>query len=167
MSISIRQRVVESSAGIALALCLSASAALLLVMPGTSQASERDEVRSEIVRFADLSMNSTQGATTLYARLSRAAKNVCTDREDVFAVYEHEGIHECEDDALQAAVGSLARPQLTAVFEREHAGKVAAMQMIRASMPLAAFVLVPSPALEAAMVAHLHELATKSVAAVG
>lgn len=74
-------------------------AACATLVVGTASAAPT----SQVVRFNDLDVTSTEGATALYARLKRAAQSVCADRnaKDLTRKLQHEA---CVEQALAEAV---------------------------------------------------------------
>jgi UrcA family protein len=66
------------------------------------------------VRYADLDLSTSAGASALYARISRAAHQVC-DSGDVRDVERRAAADHCEHAAIAQAVGTVHSPQLAAL----------------------------------------------------
>ena len=94
---------------------LAFSAAMLLacVWAG-STAFAGEQVRSETVKFADLNVNTSQGAQALYGRIHAAAWHVCsTTSADPF---NQLGARDCARKAEAKAIATVNLPQLTAFY---------------------------------------------------
>jgi UrcA family protein len=75
-----------------------------------------------VVKYADLDINTTPGAETLYERIQRAAAQVCV-RVDPIQMQRYRVYLRCQDAAVAHAVGSIASPQLAAIYAaRTHRG---------------------------------------------
>ncbi len=72
-------------------------------------------LRSEIVKFGDLNLNTIDGATTLFNRIKGAARSVCGGNDgrsfDEWRAYEA-----CYKHAIAQAVVEVNSPMLTAVY---------------------------------------------------
>jgi UrcA family protein len=97
-------------------------AATLIGITGTLSAANASDQRadaeflSEKISFADLNLNTTQGVTSLYRRISSAAGKVCTPFESrglgLMSVWRH-----CMDQAISSAVDKVNNPALTAITQ--------------------------------------------------
>ncbi|HTC52909.1 MAG TPA: UrcA family protein [Steroidobacteraceae bacterium] len=67
------------------------------------------------VNYADLDINTTAGAETLYERIRRAAVQVCP-QVDFGDIERHAVAVRCLNEAVAHAVNSIASPQLAAVY---------------------------------------------------
>ncbi|MGH8137403.1 MAG: UrcA family protein [Steroidobacteraceae bacterium] len=87
---------------------------------GTASASRAsDELPSVTVKYGDLDLSTTAGATALYGRIKRAARTVCgmdsiQPEERVYGNWKP-----CYNQAIATAVTKVNSPMLTAV----HGGK--------------------------------------------
>jgi UrcA family protein len=74
-----------------------------------------DSVRHVDVHFADLNLNSIEGATALYRRLQSAAESVCTEGnpKDLEIAARAKT---CVSAAISAAVTQVNQPTLTAYY---------------------------------------------------
>ena len=81
---------------------------LCAISPSGLAATASDELRREVVRFADLDLTRPAGAQQLYRRIERAAQEVC-------AAYGSRGYdRSCADAAIGRAVAEVGAPLLTA-----------------------------------------------------
>jgi UrcA family protein len=87
-----------------------------------------DDVRHEIVRYADVNISTPQGAAALFARLQGAAQRVCRqpDEESLFASTQ---AHACITKAVATAVSQVNQPTLTALYNSKN-GKMSSPIMI-------------------------------------
>jgi UrcA family protein len=67
---------------------------------------------STVVRFADLDLSSPAGVRALYGRIQNAAWHVCLQNESTASGIENV---RCRQSAVDAAVGKVNRPALTAL----------------------------------------------------
>ena len=110
----------NSSVKIANRMPLAFSAAMLLACVwAVSTAFAGEQVRSETVKFSDLTVSTPEGVQALYGRIHAAAWRVCT-RSSADPIMQM-GARGCARDAEAKAIGSLNLPQLTA-FYRAKAG---------------------------------------------
>jgi len=72
------------------------------------------EFLSEKISFSDLNLNTTQGITSLYRRISSAAREVCTPLESR-ELPQLSAWHHCMDQAISTAVDTVNNPALTAI----------------------------------------------------
>ena len=87
--------------------------ALLLTCVAVSTARANDQLRSETVKFYDLSVNTPAGAQALFGRIHAAAKRVCSESDPIMRIAEDS----CARKAEAQAVAKLALPQLTAYYQ--------------------------------------------------
>jgi UrcA family protein len=74
---------------------------------------ENDGVRSRVVRFADLDLQSRQGIRVLYSRIKAAAHKVC---EPAYFMVGQSNIGQwrCQERAIEQAVAAVRSTSLTA-----------------------------------------------------
>lgn len=70
------------------------------------------EAKTKTVSYSDLDLSKPAGAKTLYSRIKRAARNVCSPFES--ATYRKQW-RECMDYAISNAVADVDRPTLAAL----------------------------------------------------
>jgi UrcA family protein len=76
------------------------------------------------VRFADLDLNTAQGASALYTRIRHAAEEVCPGAESLSVPLRMAALS-CRNKVVAHAVASVGSPQLAAVYaERARNGAV-------------------------------------------
>ena len=83
------------------------------------------EVRTEVVRFADLDTSRIEGATALYRRLQIAARDVCRDLQPTSALPRTQ-YKACVQSAIDRAVLDVNRPVVTAYAMSRGSSKGAA-----------------------------------------
>jgi UrcA family protein len=82
---------------------------------GVAQAATpADEVPQVVVSYSDLDLSTTEGAQTLYKRISFAAQQVCP-YQDEKALARVAISHACREAAIDRAVNSVHNAQLAAV----------------------------------------------------
>jgi UrcA family protein len=76
-------------------------------------APQNDEMRSRVVRFADLNLQTPRGVRTLYSRIRHAAQEVC---EPVYfkLAESNMGQRRCQERAVDQAVAAVRSESLTA-----------------------------------------------------
>jgi UrcA family protein len=84
-----------------------------------ADAASKETQRSEMVRYADLDLNSTAGATTRYHRPRHAAADVCTEPTGgaefaALPLFKH-----CVNRALSEAVATVDQPVVTAYAQAQ------------------------------------------------
>lgn len=85
-------------------------------------AARADEpVATQVVRFKDLNLNSSEGAAALYGRIKRAANQVCGHWDNVDLSQLH-AVQTCINDAVSRAVAEVNSPMLTSLYN-EKTGK--------------------------------------------
>jgi len=82
---------------------------------------------SVLVRFADVDLEKSAGATVLYSRLQHAARKVCPGYP-VLDLDRRVAWSACYNTAVARAVQSVNRPSLT-VVHMSHAGRAATPQL--------------------------------------
>jgi len=90
---------------------LVAALTLAAISPVGVAAAVHDDVRREVVRFADLDLTRPAGAHELYRRIQRAAREVCERYGP--AGYDRS----CADQAIARAVATVGAPLLRAHYE--------------------------------------------------
>jgi UrcA family protein len=83
----------------------------------TTQASKPGQPLTKMVSYADLNLDTEQGASTLYHRLRFAAKEVCFPYESI-ELTRRIVWQTCIDRAVTLAVEQVNRPMVTAVHDR-------------------------------------------------
>jgi UrcA family protein len=89
-----------------LATTLIGALTLYAVSTAGFAAAPRDDVRHQVVAFADLDLTRPAGAQELYHRLQYAARNVCQ-------TYDRRGDRDCIRQAIARAVADVGAPLLT------------------------------------------------------
>ena len=67
------------------------------------------------VKFRDLDLTKAEGVATLYQRIERSARLVCTDSSSPYDAGRVETFQRCYQAAIQDAVASINQPTLTAL----------------------------------------------------
>ena len=114
--------------------CIAAAfgaACALVLLPTPGFARIADDTRSVAVHYSDLNLNTEAGASALYSRLVRAARNVCGDEVEVVDINQVKDIDECRKATLADAVYNVDRPLLTQVYEDRHPGQLFAASPAR------------------------------------
>jgi UrcA family protein len=94
-------------------LCMGAA------MPSAFANVQTDPADSITVKYADLDLSKPAGAETLYLRIKRAARMVCSHNVESWDARRLTHERECVDDAIANAVKHVNKPTLTAMY-REH-----------------------------------------------
>jgi len=100
---------------LAAAASLTAAAGAACAHPAMSG----DDVAKVVVRYADLDLTRTEGATVLARRISLAAQALCGAEPrpvDLGAYFRHRA---CVNDSAEAAIREVGAPLVTAIYERE------------------------------------------------
>jgi UrcA family protein len=97
--------------------CVTMAGALLLAGPGNAFAATTDGAPSVTIRFADLNLNTTAGARTLYQRISGAAHLVCGP--DGRGFDEQREWRGCYQQAVRNAVAQVHSPLLSSEFAEQ------------------------------------------------
>ena len=85
---------------------LIAALTLYAVSAAGFAATPPDDVRRQVVKFADLDLTRPAGAQVLYYRIQYAARNVCP-------TYDRFSNRDCIKQAIARAVAHVGAPQLT------------------------------------------------------
>ena len=85
---------------------LIAALTLYAVSAAGFAATPTDDVRRQVVKFADLDLTRPAGAQELYHRIQYAARNVCP-------IYGRFSDRDCIREAIARAVADVGAPQLT------------------------------------------------------
>jgi UrcA family protein len=109
---------------------ISASVLSLLALNAASAADIGAAPRSVTVRFADLNLNKVDGAATLYNRLQRAARRVCSPLRGTVALRDRRRYAECVDAALSNAIAMVDHPVVTEYFATRTGDKLRAPAQI-------------------------------------
>jgi len=98
-----------------------ATAALNLSVVSLAQASGSDEIPSVTVRFGDLDLTRSDGLSSLYTRLSQAAKSVCREMgpDSEKGLRVHQRYQACLDQAVKGAVAKIDQPAFTDYVARK------------------------------------------------
>ena len=83
---------------------------------GAAQAAEPEQTLARKVTYADLNLDTQEGAQLLYARLRYAAMDVCSPLQDR-ELNRHRVWEQCVDSALSSAVRQVNKPTLTALHD--------------------------------------------------
>src|SRR4029077_20801946 len=90
--------------------------ALALSLGTVSFAADLGETRQLVVKYGDLNLANPQGASALYNRIARAAREVCNPLyEDTRDPGIKSSVDACVQKAIQDAVVTVGRPELSAV----------------------------------------------------
>jgi UrcA family protein len=81
-----------------------------------------DEQRSTTVEYAELNLTTQKGVATLYRRLERAARGVCSDTGERVPLAERVVAQRCTKAALADAVKQVDIPELSAMHQARIAG---------------------------------------------
>jgi len=102
-----------------------AAAALVLGVASTAAPASpsSDGVRSVTVHFGELDLSGPAGAQVLFARIQRAAYEVCNGYSGPFAELQIKG-SPCYRTAVAKAVADVNSPQLSAIYQA-HVTRVA------------------------------------------
>ena len=87
---------------------------LALILGGVSGAAGATEPTEVVVRFADLDLDTDDGAAALYRRLEAAARIACTA---VDGPSSRSRITSCIDYGVRQAVAEVAAPRLVVLYE--------------------------------------------------
>src|SRR4030081_1576870 len=75
------------------------------------------DVPKEVVKFADLNLNSPAGASVLYRRIQRAAERVCGYTSDVRELSKSALLGSCKEQAIERAVDAVNSNVLTSLHK--------------------------------------------------
>lgn len=82
------------------------------------------QVRSVIVRYAELDLSKPQGIDVIYRRIQAAAKQVCRADTSVTALYDRASQNICYRDAIERAVRQVNLVALTALHRAKTSSTV-------------------------------------------
>ena len=82
-----------------------------LAISGIAAASSPD-VRSVVVRYGDLNLNSQADVASLHKRIRNAAESVCSELDNRALVWR-DVYEQCVSEAVSSAVTQVANPNLT------------------------------------------------------
>jgi UrcA family protein len=124
-----------TSAARALTICIAATLGFSAADASASNLSTDRSVPGApptyVVRFADLDLAKIEGVTTLYGRLSHAAREVCDPL--ISTRWFPEKYHACVDKAIADAVAKVNRPLLTQYHQlRTKGDKAGLVQLAKA-----------------------------------
>lgn len=91
---------------------LGGLATLSLGLATQSALADTDDVKTFTVSYADLDLSKPAGAKTLYSRIKRAARNVCSPYD---SIHFRRAWRDCLDQAITNAVAEVNRPTLAAL----------------------------------------------------
>jgi UrcA family protein len=93
------------------------SASLACIETAFAQTTTNDgQQRAVTVRYSDLNLSSAEGSRVLYARLTRAAEQVCPEKSDTpLALRANRDANECIANAIERAVQQIKHPRLAEV----------------------------------------------------
>ena len=125
-------KITLATAVTAMAICIAASvgcqAALASEVGPVNNPLSLDAPLTSVVHFADLDVSSVEGAKRLYARLRRAATEVCEPLESAIAGDASEQ-HACVTKAIADAVASINRPLLSEYHRLHTKGHVRVVKL--------------------------------------
>jgi UrcA family protein len=87
----------------------------LSAQAGTEPASSPVVAKSVVVHYADLNLGATEGAKTLYARLSSAASEACGGEQYKVDLRRDRAYRACYEQTLDEAVTKIDSQQLQAL----------------------------------------------------
>jgi UrcA family protein len=82
-------------------------------------AADSSGVLSETVKYGDLNISTSQGATALYGRIRSAAETVCRSFEGRDLVAKA-GKYACVNKAISDAVSKIGQPELFTVYNAKN-----------------------------------------------
>jgi UrcA family protein len=106
----------------ALVLAAALTTVLLVSLPAHADESATSAESNIKVKFRDLDLSKPEGVATLYQRIERSARLVCTDSSSPWDAGRVATMQRCYEAAIQDAVSAINRPQLTA-FHQSKTGK--------------------------------------------
>jgi UrcA family protein len=80
-------------------------------------AADPTDVRTTIVKYADLDLSTPQGAASLYNRIRFASEAVCSEARDLAAISRSQ---KCVKQAIAGAVAKVNQPALSAVYAAKY-----------------------------------------------
>jgi UrcA family protein len=94
----------------------------------SAYAAPPENAPSVVVRFADLDLSRSEGATVLYRRLKGAAETVCAPLESADLARQAR-FKACVQSAISTAVATVNRPALTTYYEAKTNGRNATIRI--------------------------------------
>ena len=94
----------------------------------SAYAAPPENAPSKVVKFADLDLSRSEGASVLYQRLRGAAESVCAPLDDR-DLARQKSFKACVQSAISAAVATVDRPALTAYCEAKTNRRNATIQI--------------------------------------
>jgi UrcA family protein len=88
----------------------------------TARAGDDEPRKTMIVSYADLNVDTEQGAKVLYARIQKAAQDVCSTLESRDLLVRARWLR-CYDSAMSAAVGQVNKIAVTKLYQASVAPK--------------------------------------------
>jgi UrcA family protein len=105
----------KSNRGLRAGVAVIAGSVIIAAASIASAATPPADIPSMVVRYADLSITTEQGASSLYRRIAAAARHVCPDA-DIRDLYRLAQIRSCQHEAIVRAVQTVSSPRLVAVY---------------------------------------------------
>lgn len=109
--------------------------AFALAVASMAMADSPETTRSKVVRFADLNLQSRDGAAAVYKRLSRAADSLCGlswhIRSLATTAQMSADVRQCKADAIGKAVNQIHAPMLTAFYLEKTQGKKRPVKLVQ------------------------------------
>ena len=88
---------------------------------GAHASDKNYDVPRQVVKYADLNLNSSAGVSTLYSRIRRAAARVCGDPAATRELSEWARLRTCNEQAVARAVDAVNSSALTSFhIEKAH-----------------------------------------------
>jgi UrcA family protein len=112
MSTFIPSRTAGSRARVALVLL--GSLAGVMAAGAAGAATPDSDVRSVVVKFGDLTLDTDSGVNQLYRRIVFAASRVCPD-DGMRDLMAHQRIEQCRKQAIARAIQQIDNPRLAAL----------------------------------------------------
>ena len=101
--------------------------ALAIAVASVAMADSGEVVSSRTIRFADLNLQTREGATAVYRRIEHAADAMCSVSWGIRTLGGTSTmaaqVSECKSEAIEHAVAKVKAPMLTAVLEEKSARK--------------------------------------------
>jgi UrcA family protein len=101
---------------------LALTAAFTVSLPALANETATPAESSIRVKIRDLDLSKPEGVATLYQRIERSARLVCTDSSSPWDAGRVATMQRCYEAAIQDAVSAINQPQLTA-FHQSKTGK--------------------------------------------
>jgi UrcA family protein len=128
-------KIALATAVIAMIICIAtivgSSAAVASSGGPVNQQFSSDPPLTSVVHFSDLDVSSVEGAKRLYARLRRAATEVCEPLESASAAGASEQ-RACVTKAIEDAVADINRPLLSEYHRLQTKGRIRTVKLAEA-----------------------------------